>query len=93
MSVIVRLYSNKKNEIKEFLKKYYEKDIEIPKDLLWESLFPNPIESADIIGVFADNKDKYKINMWVSLDEDFFINVTDYNADKIVRYLYERYPY
>ena len=37
--------------------------------------------------------DKFDINMWISLDKDVFINVTDDNADKIIRYLYERYPY
>ena len=31
--------------------------------------------------------------MWISLDENAFLNVTDYNADSIIRYLYERFPY
>ena len=48
---------------------------------------------ADIIGVFIDNIDKYQINMWVCLDEGFLLNVTEQNADKIIRYLFERYPY
>ena len=48
---------------------------------------------ADIIGVFIENKEDYYINMWVSLDEDVLINVTNNNADEIIRYLYERYPY
>ena len=48
---------------------------------------------ADIMGTFIDNKDLYHINMWVSLDEDAFINVTVHNVDKLIRYLYERYPY
>ncbi len=65
----------------------------IDKDLEYEIKFQNPIESADLIGVFVDNNDKYEINMWISLDKGFFINVTDFNADKIIRYLYERYPY
>ena len=51
------------------------------------------IEIADFIGVFIDNNDKYKLNMWISLDSDFFLNVTDHNSDKIIRYLFERYPY
>ena len=48
---------------------------------------------ADIVGAFIDNKDLYRINMWISLDEGAFINVTDCNADNLIRYLYERYPY
>lgn len=93
MSVLVNLYSNKENEIKSFLDKFFKTDIDITKNLEYEIKFENPIESADLIGVFVDNNNQYKINMWISLDDGFFINVTDHNADKIIRYLYERYPY
>lgn len=93
MGVIVNLYSTYRNEIKRFLCSFYEKNIEISDDLKWEYFYENPLQSADIIGTFIDNNEKFRINMWVSLDKDFFINVTDYNADKIIRYLYERYPY
>ena len=61
--------------------------------LEWENIYSNPVEIANILGVFIDNNDKFDINMWISLDKDVFINVTDDNADKIIRYLYERYPY
>lgn len=92
MGIIVRLYSSKANEIKNFLKAYNECS-NVGNILLWEYCYKNPIESADIIGVFTDNRDRFQINMWVSLDENFFINVTDLNSDKIIRYLFERYPY
>lgn len=93
MSVVVNLYSKKNNEIFKFLKNYDNK-IDVEKSILeWTKEFKNPIEIADIIGVFIDNNDLYDINMWISLDKDFFINVTNYNADQIIRYLYERYPY
>ena len=55
--------------------------------------FRNPLEIADIIGALIENNDKFNINMWVSIDEGLFINVTDYNADEIIRYLYERFPW
>ena len=93
MSVTVNLYSNEKSEIKRFLSSFYDENINIDNDLKWEHYFENPIETADIIGVFIDNNENFKINMCVSLDEGFFINITDFNADKIIRYLYERYPY
>jgi hypothetical protein len=93
MEILVDLYSNKEKEIKTFLDKFFNKNMNIDKDLEYEIKFQNPIESADLIGVFVDNNDKYEINMWISLDKGFFINVTDFNADKIIRYLYERYPY
>lgn len=90
---IVNLYSDKKGEIAKFLHDFYNENISLQNDLKWEKIFENPIEMADILGTFIDNKDSYKINMWVSLDEDAFINVTESNIDKLIRYLYERYPY
>ena len=94
MSVIVNLYSKKNKEIFRFLNSYNNQENLQNKDLLqWKKEYNNPIEIADIIGVFIDNNEKYDINMWISLDKDFFINVTDNNADQIIRYLFERYPY
>ena len=93
MSVTVSLYSTENGEIARFLHDFYEKNIEIKNGLEWEEEFKNPTQSASIIGAFIDNNEKFKINMWVSLDTGFYINVTNFNADKIIRYLYERYPY
>lgn len=93
METIVKLYSDKKGEISKFLNKFYNSNITLKDDLKWEKAYNNSIEIADIIGAFIDNNDKYKINMWISIDSDVFINVTDYNVDKIIKYLYERFPY
>ena len=94
MKAIINLYSVEKNEITKFLKEFYgTKNLKLKNKLKWEKEYDNPIEMADIIGTFIDNNDKYKINMWLSLDPGIFININDYNADKIIRYLYERYPY
>lgn len=93
MGVVVSLYSTEKGEIKRFLSKYYNNNVDLKNPLQWENTFLNPSESADIVGVFMENNDKFRINMWISFDKDFFINVTDFNVDKIIRYLFERYPY
>lgn len=93
MYTIVNLYSTQTGEIAKFLSSYFNKPISLQNDLKWENKYENSIEIADIIGAFIDNNEKYNINMWVSLDEDAFINVTDDNADNIIRYLYERFPY
>ena len=92
MNTIVSLYSQTNQEIANFLKSF--NNINVDNNLLeWKKEFDNPIEIADIIGVFIDNNEKYKINMWISLDKGFFLNVTEHNADQIIRYLFERYPY
>lgn len=92
MSTIVSLYSSKPNEIYKFLSEFYLDNICDKNTLEWEKTFENPIEMADIIGVFIDNNNKFSINMWISLDNDFFLNVNDNNVNKIIKYLYERYP-
>ena len=99
----VKLYSNKDGEIFNFLSKYIRcdnystqklRDLDVYfHSLEWERKYVNSIEIATILGVFADNMDKFEIKMWVCLDEGVFIKVTSYNADNIIRYLYERYPY
>lgn len=93
MYTIVNLYSDKSGEISKFVHDFYNTNIVLENDLKWEKKYDNPIEIADIIGTFIDNNDKYKINMWISIDEGTFINVTNDNADSLIKYLYERFPY
>lgn len=98
----VRLYSKKKGEIYKFLSKFYKDSLENNDDVFndiyrntleWENIYSNPVEIANMLGVFIDNADEFDITMWISLDKGFFINVTKENSDNIIRYLYERYPY
>lgn len=95
MEVVVRLYSNKRNEISRFLNSFFKlnNENEFMNLLEWEKKYQNPVEIADIIGTFIDNNDKYSINMWISLDSGVFININDDNADNVIKYIYERYPY
>ena len=93
MNTIVSLYSEKDNEINRFLSSFFGKEINVSDPLTWKMGYENPVEMADIIGTFIENNDRFKINMWVSLDKGVYVNITDSNADKIIRYLFERYPY
>ena len=93
MKAIVDLYSEKDDEINKFLNKFYDNLDLNENNLKWEKEFENPLEMADIIGTFIDNNDKFQINMWISIDEGFFINVNDGNVNEIIKYLYERFPY
>lgn len=92
MKTSINLYSLGENEIVNFLNKYYNKKVNIENKRQWIMEYDNPIEMSDIIGIFVDNNYKFKITMWVSLDPGIYINVNDNNGDKIIRYLYERYP-
>ena len=94
MNSVVKLYSTVNGEISRFLKNFDNKtNYELKDDLLWEKEYENPLELADIITALIENQEDYKINIWISLDKDMLINVTKNNADDIIRYLFERYPY
>ena len=89
----VRLQSKKQGELNKFLSQFYNTNLEIDNKLKWEKSYENPIEMTEIIGAFVDNFENFEIKMWISLDKDIFIKITEKNANDIIRYLYERYPY
>ena len=93
LKATVNLYSTENGEIQRFLTSFYNKKMDLENDLKWDKDFENPIEISDMIGTFIENNDRYKINMWISLDKGIYINITNHNADKIIRYIYERFPY
>jgi len=90
---IVNIYSNKKGEINKFLSNFYNTNLNIENKLKWIKEFENPIEISEIVGAYVDNNEKYDIFMWISLDNNIYINITQNNANEIIKYLYERYPY
>ena len=93
MLVSVKLMSTKKGEINKFLSSFFNTNLNIEEDLKWSKKYKNPIEISDIIGVYIDNSENYEITMWVNLDKNLFIKVNYSNANDIIKYLFERYPY
>lgn len=91
--VSVNLYSENSREIEKFLSSFYNSSFDIENTLNWQHKYDNPIEITEIIGAFIDNLENFKLTMWVSLDKGVYIHVTDENADNLIKYLYERYPY
>lgn len=96
MQAVVRLYSAVFGEIEKFLSHFYG-DISYEKIKLnektWQKTYPNPIEIVDIIGAYIENISDYNLTMWISIDNGVFIKVSEDNADELIRYLYERFPY
>lgn len=93
MIACVNLYSQKNGELNRFLSEFYNSEFDLKNDLNWEKKYANPVELAEIIGTFIDNFEDFSINMWISLDKDVFVRVTPENANDIIKYLYERFPY
>ena len=93
MLVTVNLYSEKKGELNRFLSHFYNTDFDIENHLNWEKKYANPVELAEIIGAFIDNCEDFDLTMWISLDKDVFVHVSEENANDIIKYLYEHFPY
>ena len=91
--VSVNLYSNNSKELERFLSSFYNSSFNINNNLNWEHKYKNPIEITEIIGAFVDNFEDFKIMMWISLDKGVYIHVTKDNANGLIKYLYERFPY
>ena len=89
----VRLQSKKNGELNKFLSKFFDTNLEIETKTKWLKEYKNPVEITDLIGVFIDNINKYSITMWVNLDKDIYIKISEQNANTVIKYLFERYPY
>lgn len=89
----VFLFSKNTNTLNDFLDNFYSKKIELENSSSWQKEFDNPVDISELIAVFVDNLDVYNINMWITLDKNIFIKITPSNADNIIRYIFERYPY
>ena len=93
MLVSVNLYGKEKGELNRFLSSFYNTNLDLENSLNWEKKYANPIELAEIIGAFIDNYEDYLLSMWICLDKNVFVHITQENADDVIRYLYERFPY
>ena len=94
MYACVNLYSKKIDELNKFLSNFYNTNFDLKDSSNWEKKYANPIELAEIIGTFIDNIEDYpNLSMWICLDKNIFIHINKENADNIIRYLYERFPY
>lgn len=91
--VTVNLFSEKKGEVNKFLSHFYNTNLDLDSALKWNKEYNNPIEMVEIIGTYVDNIENFSLNMWISLDKDIYLHVTEQNANDIIKYLYERFPY
>ena len=93
MKAKIIFFSYKDGDIDDFLNRFYNTKSSIKNSLSWKKEFSNPVEITEFIAAFADNITDFDITMWISLDEDVFIKISPSNANNIIKYLFERYPY
>lgn len=89
----VKIYSEFENEIERFLKLFFNENFNLDNKHFWKKDYETPIELIDITTTFVDNKEKFKANMWISLDKDVFISISENNINSLIKYIYERFPY
>ena len=87
----VNLFSESPENMKKFLEQFYNCNI-ANMDFSYEKSFQNPVDMIELISTLIDNNDKFNIGIWINIDKDIFINITENNLDKVIRYLFERYP-
>ena len=87
------LFTENKSTLNEFLNKFYGKSINLENNLNFEKNFENPVDMVELISTLIDNNEKYNIGIWITLDKNLYINITEHNLDKVIRYIFERYPY
>ena len=88
----VKIYSEFENEIERFLKLFFNENFNLDNKHFWKKDYETPIELIDITTTFVDNKEKFKANMWISLDKDVYIAISKNNINSLVKYIYERFP-
>ena len=90
---ISSMIPNQFGEINKFLTEFYSKEQNLENILSWQKQFSNPIEISEFIGTFIDIFSNFEISMWISLDENVYIKISNSNSNDIIKYLFERYPY
>lgn len=89
MSVLVNLWSRKTGEIKNFLERYYQKDIKMDEDVgQWIYIYNKPLDAIDIICTLMDNQEKFQISLCIQVDKGDVHAVTPENYNDIIKGLY-----
>ena len=88
---VLNLFTETKENLEDFLDKFYNMSFSL-SELKFEKEFDNPIDMIEIISTLIDNNEIYPVGIWISIDKDIFISITENNLDKIIKYLLERYP-
>ncbi len=92
MNVTVNLYSNKSGEIKGFLQKYYEKEINMDEDVgQWIYVYREALKAIDMISTVIDNSHKHQIGLFIQVDRGDIHTITNENCNDIIKallYLY-----
>ena len=89
--ITVNLITNKQEEIKKFLRKYFQDETYIVNDntFRWTCLFPSALKALDLIIVATEADEDFLIQILVNLPE-FDAVINQNNLNDFIRYIYYR---
>ena len=86
MAIVVNLWSKRTGEIRKFLERYYEKEIDMDEDVeQWAYIYNKPLNAIDIISALVDNSDKYQISLYIQVDRGRLHHITKENHNDIIK--------
>lgn len=89
MSVSVNMWSGIPGELRCFLEKYYEKEVDVNNHTGgWFFECSPPLESVDIISALMDNSEKYDIVMYVQVNNSELYRITEENYNDVIKGLF-----
>ncbi|MDQ2085009.1 hypothetical protein RBH29_00970 [Herbivorax sp. ANBcel31] len=92
MYVTVNLSSRKTGEIKCFLERFYQRELDMDEGVeQWIYIYKKPLEAIEMISTVIDNNDQHKIKVCVQVDRCDVHSVTYENYNDIIKallYLY-----
>jgi len=92
VSITVSLWSKKRGEIKRFLERFYEREMDIDIDLeKWVYIYNKPLMSVDLISAVLDNNDDFDIYLFLQVNDGQFHFVTEENKNDIIKSLFQLY--
>lgn len=86
MAVVVSMWSRKDGEVKRFLERYYQKEINMDEDVgQWIYVYSKPLDAIDIISAVMDNNDKYQLSISIQIDKADVHLITTENHNDIIK--------
>lgn len=90
MVITVNLWSGKSGEIKKFLECYYGREVEMDEDVgRWIYVYRKPIDAVDIISAVMDNDDRFKIGLFIQINDGDIHPITYENHNDVIKGMFQ----
>ncbi len=92
MPVIVNIASEQEGTLRRFLDSFFQKDSKVDNDVVeWVNIYHKPLEAIDIITAVVDNREKYDIQIYISMDAGLVVEVSQKNVDDLIKFMLYRF--